>query len=170
MVTRVPTHGEGIFRHSPEGRYLHLWREVILTYRQFMRQVASRTDYTGSQFEVLRQLAIVDGRSTVSALARELAIDPAAVTRLVAELTRLGLVERQSDACDRRRRPVVLTEKGRCRMASLHATLHGLESALTEDIGQESIETAMKVLRAMRAAAGSASYDGLRGCGEPQVR
>ena len=47
------------------------------------------TGYTGAQFEVLRELAVADGRSTVSALARALALDPAAVTRLVADLTTL---------------------------------------------------------------------------------
>jgi len=148
---------EGVFAHAPNAHYLHLWREVILTYRQLMRQVARRTDYTGAQFEVLRQLAVADGRSTVSALARELAVDPAAVTRLVAELTGLGLVQRESDARDGRRRPVVFTDEGRRRMADLHASLHERESALTEQIDPPAIETAIGVLQAMRAAVDSVS-------------
>jgi len=147
--------GEEVFEHAPDASYLHLWREVILTYRQFMRQIALRTDYTGAQFEMLRQLAIADGRSTVSAMARELAVDPAAVTRLVADLTRLGLVERESDARDRRRRPVVLTDEGRRRMADLHGVLHERESVLTEGIDTQAIETAMSVLQAMRTAVDS---------------
>jgi DNA-binding MarR family transcriptional regulator len=147
-----PQPEEGVFEHAPRASYLHLWREVILTYRQFMRRVSSDTDYTGAQFEVLRELAVASGRSTVSALARGLAVDPAAVTRLVAELTRLGLVERESDARDGRRRPVVLTDEGRRRMADLHALLHERESALTEGIDAPAIETAMRVLQTMRAA------------------
>ena len=147
--------GDGVFEHTPDASYLHLWREVILTYRQLMRGVAAHTDYTGVQFEVLRQLAVADGRSTVSALARELAVDPAAVTRLVAGLTRLGLVERESDARDGRRRPVVLTDEGRRRMADLHALLHERESALTEGLDAREIETAMRVLQGMRAAVDS---------------
>jgi DNA-binding MarR family transcriptional regulator len=151
--TRPPD--EGVFAHATGASYLHLWREVILTYRQFVRRLASLTGYTGAQFEVLRQIAVSDGRSTVSELARELAVDPAAVTRLVAELTRLGLVERESDAADGRRRPVVLTDEGRRRMAELHAVLHEHEARLTAGLDPEEIETATKVLRAVRAAVDS---------------
>jgi DNA-binding MarR family transcriptional regulator len=150
-----PQAGGEVFEHAPDASYLHLWREVILTYRQFMRRVAAHTDYSGAQFEVLRQLAVADGRSTVSALARELAVDPAAVTRLVAGLTSLGLVGRESDASDRRRRPVVLTDEGRRSMGGLHAFLHERETTLTEGIDAQAIETSMRVLQAMRAAVDS---------------
>ena len=144
-----------VFTHAPGAGYLHLWREVILTYRQFMRAVAATTGYTGAQFEVLRELAVADGRSTVSALARDLALDPAAVTRLVADLTRLGLVERESDERDGRRRPVVLTDEGRRHMNALHASLHERESALTTAMDAQDVETAGRVLQAMRAAVDS---------------
>ena len=144
-----------MFAHAQGASHLHLWREVILTYRQFMRRLASDTDYTGAQFEVLRQLAVTDGRSTTSEIARELAVDPAAITRLVAQLTALGLVERETDARDGRRRPVVLTDKGRLRMADLHASLHERESALTSVVDPQDIETATRVLQAMRAAVDS---------------
>jgi DNA-binding MarR family transcriptional regulator len=144
--------GDTVFAHEDGGSYLHLWREVILTYRQFMRQVAARTEFTGGQFEVLRQLAVSDGRSTVSELARELAVDPAAITRLVAQLTALGLTERESDARDARRRPVVLTDEGRRHMNALHAALHEREAALTTAIDATDVATAMRVLQDMRAA------------------
>jgi len=143
---------EEVFGHAPGASYLHLWREVILTYRQAVRRVATHTGYTSAQFEVLRQLAVADGRSTVSALARELAVDPAAITRVVAELGRLGLVEREKDARDGRRRPVVLTDEGRRRMGELHTALHQREWALAQGIDVGEIETATRVLRAMRAA------------------
>ncbi len=160
MDERLPESGEEVFGHAPDVSYLHLWREVILTYRQLMRRVAADTDYTGGQFEVLRQLAVGEGRSTVSALARELAVDPAAVTRLVAQLTELGLVERQTDARDGRRRPVVLTEIGRRRLSDLHTRLHEGESALTAGMDARSIETAMRVLRTMRNAVDSMPHRG----------
>ena len=120
-----PQPEEEVFEHEPGASYLHLWREVILTYRQLMRQVARRTDYSGAQFEVLRELANAEGRSTVSALARELSLDPAAVTRLVTELEKLGMVQRERDPADGRRRPVVLGggppshERAACRAASV---------------------------------------------------
>lgn len=155
MDASLPTPEDGVFEHAPGASYLHLWREVILTYRQFKRRVAADTPFTGAQFEVLRQLAVSDGRSTASHLARELAGDPAEITRLVAQLTGSGLVERERDTSDGWRRPVVLTDEGRRRMADLHALLHERESALTEGIDPESIAVAMRVLQGMRAAADS---------------
>lgn len=145
-----------VFDHEGEGSYLHLWREVILSYRRLMRGVAWHTQFTGAQFEVLRQLAVDNGSSTVSALARDLALDPAAVTRVCADLVRLGVVKRESDANDGRRKPVVLTDEGRSQMADLHALLHERESALTEgELDTQAIETAIRVLRTMRAGVDS---------------
>lgn len=145
---------EAVFEHASGVDYSHLWREVILSYRKLMRQVAWHTQFTGAQFEILRQLAVDDGVSTVSALARDLALDPAAVTRICADLVSLGVVERQSDANDGRKRPVALTEEGRRQMAFLHSQLHERESALAgEGLDTQAIETTIRVLRAMRAGA-----------------
>jgi DNA-binding MarR family transcriptional regulator len=155
MSTQPPHTDESVFEHAPDASYLHVWREVILTYRQFMRRIASETDFTGAQFEILRQLAVSGGRSTVSALARDLAVDPAAVTRLVAQLTAVGLVEREDDARDGRRRPVMLTDEGRRRMAALHASLHERETALTTAIDARDVATAIRVLQGMRDAVDS---------------
>jgi DNA-binding MarR family transcriptional regulator len=154
MHAGSPPAGE-VFAHSAGANYVHVWREVILTYRRLMRSVAANTPYTGAQFEVLRQLAVADGRSTVSELARELAVDPAAVTRLVADLTRLGLVARERDARDGRRRPVILTEDGRRQMTALHDAMHACELGTTAGIDEQAVETAIGVLQALRAAVDS---------------
>jgi len=142
----------GLFEHTSGGHYLHLLREVLLTYRQLLRRLTVETGLSGAQFEVLRELALADGRSTVSALARELGVDPAAVSRLVASLEQLGLVSRVSDERDGRRRPVVLTEDGSRLMLTFHAEAHKRESALTAALDPQSIETTMQVLHALRDA------------------
>lgn len=144
----------GLFEHAPGGRYLHLLRELLLTYRQLLRQLAVETGLSGTQFELLRALALVGGSSTGSALARELGVDPAAVSRLIAEVEDLGLVSRARDDRDGRRRLVALTEDGRRRMVALHAELHRRESALAGVIDPQSLETAVRVLRALRDAVG----------------
>ena len=154
-MDHVPDHenepyDEGLFQHAPGTHYLHLLREMLLTYRELLRQLALETGLSGAQFEVLRELALADGRSTVSALARELGVDPAAISRLIAGLKELGFVARESDERDGRRRPVVLTEDGRRRMVALHAGLHEHESALDEALDPQSIETTMRVLRTLR--------------------
>jgi DNA-binding MarR family transcriptional regulator len=142
---------QGLFRHDTGAQYLHLFREVMLSYRAFMRQMAAKTGVSGAQFELLRQLALADGRSTTSELARELDVDPAAVTRLVAGLHELGLVEREDDARDRRRRPVLLTPSGRDFMVKLHAELHARESALGAKLDPAEVANAAEVLRTIRS-------------------
>lgn len=141
----------GLFEHDPRGSYLHLFREVMLTYRLLMREVTAEFGLSGAQLEVLRLLALAGGRSTTSALARELAVDPAAVTRLVAGLERLELVSREDDERDGRRRPVLLTPAGRDLMLDFHARVHARESLLAEEIDQESVDAAMRVLHAIRS-------------------
>jgi DNA-binding MarR family transcriptional regulator len=143
---------EGLFEHQPGGQYLHLMREVLLTYRLLLRRLSEETGISGAQFELLRQLALAGGRTTTSALARELGVDPAAVTRLVAGLDKAGLVTREQDERDGRRRPVVLTPAGRDFMVTLHAQLHARESALEARLDETSVATAMEVLRTIRSA------------------
>ena len=153
------TYDAGLFEHAERasgGRYLHLLREVLLTYRELLRQLTAETGLSGAQFEALRELALADGRSTVSALARELDVDPAAVSRLVAGLEQLGLVSRVSDDRDGRRRPVVLTKDGNRLMVTFHTEAHRRESALTAALDPQSIETTMQVLHALRDALGAA--------------
>jgi DNA-binding MarR family transcriptional regulator len=145
-------HDQGLFEHTSGGHYLHLLREVLLAYRQLLRQLTVETGLSGAQFEVLRELALADGHSTVSALARELGVDPAAVSRLVASLEQLGLVARVSDDRDGRRRPVVLTEDGSRLMVHFHAEAHERESALTTTLDPQSLETTMRVLHTLRDA------------------
>lgn len=141
----------GLFQHDAGAQYFHLFREVLLSYRAFVRQMSARLGVSGAQFELLRALALADGRCTTSELARELEVDPAAVTRLVAVLHERGLVEREDDARDRRRRPVVLTSSGRDFMVRLHAELHARESALGASLDPADVETAAEVLRTIRS-------------------
>ena len=149
----------GLFKHAEGTTYLHLMRELLLTYRQLMKRLAEKTGLSGAQFEVLRELALADGRSTVSALARALGVDAAAISRLVAGLQELGFVSRTSDDRDGRRQPVVLTDDGRRRMVALHDALHGHESAVTGTVDSESLETTMRVLRGLRDTLGAAGRD-----------
>jgi DNA-binding MarR family transcriptional regulator len=143
-------HDQGLFEHQAGGHSLHLMREVLLTYRLFLRRISDSTGVSGAQFELLRQMALAGGRTTTSALARELGVDPAAVTRLVAGLEKLGLVTREDDERDGRRRPVVLTPSGREFMVRLHAELHEREAALVAHLDESSVQTTMQVLHTVR--------------------
>jgi|WetSurMetagenome_2_1015567.scaffolds.fasta_scaffold1177773_1 DNA-binding MarR family transcriptional regulator len=147
----------GLFEHSPGTSYLHLLREVLLTYRQLLKRLTMETGLSGAQFEVMRELALADGRSAVSALARELGVDPAAVSRIITGLQQLGYVSRESDERDKRRQPVVLTEEGRRLMVAFHQEAHEREATLTAALDEQSVEAAMHVLRTLRDALDAAS-------------
>ena len=152
LTRKDDAYDRGLFEHTSGAPYLHLLREVLLTYRELLRRLTVETGLSGAQFEVLRELAVADGRSTVSALSRELGVDPAAVSRLVAGLEQLDLVSRVSDDRDGRRRPVVLTADGSRLMVAFHTEAHKRESALTAALDPQSIETTMQVLHALRDA------------------
>ena len=145
------TYDEGLLEHEPGGQYLHLMREVLLTFRLLVRGLSEELGVSGAQLALLRQMALIGGRSTTSALARELCVDPAAVTRLVAGLERRGLLGREQDERDGRRRPVVLTPAGRRLVVDLHASLHERESALVAELDAASVETTMRVLQTIRS-------------------
>ena len=150
----------GLFEHDPGVGYLHLLREIHLLYRVFLRRMESAYGISGAQFEVLRRLARAGGRSSTSALARALGVDPAAITRIVAGLEKLELVSREDDARDRRRRPVVLTPAGRAMMLDFHRRMHAGESQLTASVDEASLQGAMRVLQAIRAAFDPDAADG----------
>jgi DNA-binding MarR family transcriptional regulator len=147
----------GLFQHSSDARYSHLLREILLTHRQLMRRLSAESGLSGAQFEVMRELALADGRSSVSALARSLDVDPAAISRLVAGLSGSGFVTRESDETDKRRQPVVLTEMGRGFMLAFHQRVHDSEAVLAGSVDAEAMETATKVLSTLREALESAS-------------
>ena len=142
----------GLLQHGPGRHYLHLLREVILTYRFMLRRLAREVGLSVAQVEVLRQIAVsAAGRSSVSTLSRELGMDPAAVTRTLADLERMGIVARETDEHDGRRRPVVFTAAGRRRALELHARLHAGEGSLFAALDDASIEVAAHVLQTVRA-------------------
>lgn len=87
---------------------------------------AHRPPLTVSQLLALR--AIADGPVAASDLARRAAVSGAAVSQLVAELERDGLVERAAASGDRRRLELALSARGR-------RVLEAARSSLAEQIG-----------------------------------
>lgn len=159
----------GLFQHAPETEYVHLLREIILTYRQLLRELTFETGLSGAQLELLRELALADGRSSVSMLARRLSVDPAAISRLVAALEKDGLVARAQDERDRSRQPVALTEEGRRLAVAFHTQAHKREAALASRLDPRSLETTIEVLRTIRGTLGRSSVSAVTGRMSPKL-
>jgi len=128
----------------------HLLREVFRTYQVLMSGFARATGMPSSRFALMRLLANAEGDVGITDLARQLGINPAAVTRQVQELEADHLVKRRADPKDGRRTYVALSTKGRKQFEEIHARTHELESSLTSVLGAEEMKRAAVVLSKLR--------------------
>lgn len=97
-------------------------RQILRATELGGRSLAKSTGLSPSQFLVLQILAD-EGALTHSAIAKEVTLSQATVTTIVERLAGWDMVTRDRDTCDRRKRTVVLTEKGRRTVASTPSPL-----------------------------------------------
>ncbi len=128
----------------------HLLREVFRTYQVLLSGFARATGMPSSRFALMRLLAKAEGDVGVTDLARQLGINPAAVTRQIQELEADRLVKRRADPKDGRRSYVALSTKGRTQFGEIHARTHELENSLTSVLGAEEMQRAAMVLSKLR--------------------
>jgi len=113
-----------------ESHHLRFIQQLGRSYRAF---IAGFEAYTGHSMARWRILVLLDARKEMSqkALARELGIDPAALTRQLKALEQAGWVERHSDPQDARLTNAALTDAGRRTvMASIERRNEYIEEAL----------------------------------------
>lgn len=130
----------------------HLLREVVRAYQALMAGFSRGTGMTTSRFLLARLLGIAgdDGVGTME-LARQLGVNPAAVTRQLNEMEREGLVRRRADRRDGRRRTVRLSAKGKEQFETIHERAHELERSLGAALGEDEMRAAAAVLSKLRA-------------------
>ena len=113
----------------------------------FSRQVGMPS----SRLALLRLLAIAHPRRIgVMALARELGVNAAAVTRQVQGLEAEQLLTRTEDPLDARRSSLTLTPKGLRVFGELHARGHELERQLRANVTDDELAVATRVLGQLR--------------------
>lgn len=91
--------------------------------------------------------------SRLTDLARRANITPQAMGELVDELQELGYVTREPDPTDRRAKLIVLTPKGRAAVEAGKQTIVGLETRITEILGEKGHETLREMLGKLLAEA-----------------
>lgn len=89
--------------------------------------------------------------SRLTDLARRADMTPQAMGELVDELEDLGYVTRQPDPTDRRAKLVVLTDRGRAAVEAGKQTIIGLESRITEILGEHGHRTLRTLLSELLA-------------------
>src|SRR5690606_31592031 len=102
----------GVETNMIESYHLRFMQQLGRSYRSF---IAAFEAHTGQSMARWRILILLDrwGETSQKLLARELGIDPAALTRQIKEMELEGAVQRRNDAKDARLINVALTEKGR---------------------------------------------------------
>lgn len=101
---------------------------------QAARELAEVGLHPGQEF-LLFALFGADGRPQVE-LANQLRVEPATMTKMLARVERVGLVERRPDPQDRRVSRVWLTAAGRRVEAPLRAAWARLESRTISDLSE----------------------------------
>ena len=131
------------------------------TYQVLMAAFSRAVGTSAARVPLLRLLAVAgeDGAGT-AALARELGVDPAGVTRAAAALVADGLAERRPHATDGRRALFVLTPQGRTWFEEFHERMHRFEAQLCAGASPDDVRTTVEVLATVRDAASGTAVRG----------
>lgn len=136
-------------QHRPDQSVGFLMRKVIASVLAQVDAQLSAYDMTYVQWLPLFKLVMKEG-NTVASLARDLAIDPGAMTRALDRLEAKGLVRRERSVQDRRVVHLVLTDEGR-KVARkvptvLAGVLNGHLRGFTEDEWQQLLQYLARML------------------------
>lgn len=139
---------------SPEGDAL---TELILTMFRVNNLTLTWGDrlvaplgLTSARWQILGAIALADRSQPVAWLARDLGANRQNVQRIVNDLAKEGLVEFQPNPHHRRAHLVVLTEKGKQTYDVAVNAYYPRANALAEGLSTEDINTAHRVLLALR--------------------
>jgi DNA-binding MarR family transcriptional regulator len=155
--------GLGELQHQAGEPYLI--QEIIRTYQVLIAGLSRRTGIASSRFALMRLLADADGDVGVMELARQLGINPAAVTRQVQELEREELVLRRADPKDGRRTGIRLSAKGQKLLDELLEFSHEFERLLSSTLSPEEMATTAAALKKLRTFVEGLRWDQKRRVG-----
>lgn len=102
---------------------------------------------------VLRTLGRLPQPADQRTLAIELALTPSRVVALVDSLAQRGLVERRTNATDRRRNDIVLTGDGRAALATLRRVASEHDAEIVAGLGHDEVGMLRALLERVRDSA-----------------
>lgn len=89
------------------------------------------------------------GPLTQKQLAEELEIETPTLVRVLDGMEKQNLIERRTEAGDRRAKRIHMTPEGESTAASVNASAADLRTSITADISSEDIATSLKVVRSL---------------------
>jgi DNA-binding MarR family transcriptional regulator len=136
----------------PGRRGLGAWRSLLQAHATLLRQLETdlvkETGLALADFDVLAQLAVAGGHLRMSDLAARALISRSGMTRRVARLVGVGLVERASADADARGVVVGLTDTGLARLietAPVHA--RGIKDLFVDHLGDKELALLEQALK-----------------------
>lgn len=136
-----------------EGDEPHLLREVMRVHQVLLNVFSRQVGMPASRLALMRLIAACHSEDIgIMEIARRLAVNAAAVTRLVKEMESEGLVDRIADARDGRRSYVRLSSEGLRVFEQIHERAHEFERELGSLVSSEDMGTAVRVLSQLREA------------------
>ena len=130
MVTAI---GEG-FR-GPDGRVGYLLRQANQAFRAAAQADLAPLGLTFPQYSVLSVADAEPGLSGAE-LARDSMLTPQTTNEIITLLAAAGLLERRSDAGDKRLRRMNVTEAGRDLLSRARPAVHAVERRMTASLGE----------------------------------
>lgn len=112
-------------QYRPDQSVGYLMRQVLSSVLARADEQLAAYDLTHAQWLPLYKLVMKEG-DTVAGLARDLAVDPGAMTRSLDRLEAKGLVRRERSTADRRVVHLMLTDEGRQVARKVPAVLAGV--------------------------------------------
>ncbi len=129
--------------------------KLLLKTGDSLRNLHARTYATGpaprATWTQMRVMGCVlfspEGRTRVKDISRELGLTPGAISQVVEDLVRAGLIERAVDERDRRMVNISLSPRGVQLRAGLDVEFAALTARLLRGVPEEKIQTCREVLQ-----------------------
>lgn len=128
---------------------------------QATRVLARETGLTPRQWWIIADMMAEQPR-TATELAQLSDTDKGLLSRNLKALREMGLVEMSRDESDNRQQIISLTDAGRRKHDETLPLMRARNAWLTQDVTDEELDVAMRVLAKVEKAAESASFPGIK--------
>lgn len=130
---------------SPRARFGLEFSLLARRWRRTLDAGLAGVGLTDATWAPLVRLQVSGDGISQKALAGLLGLDASSLVRLIDILVARGLVERRTDAADRRNRLIYLTDAGRAALADIRRVLAEREAEMLVDVGDDELAMMLDV-------------------------
>lgn len=135
-----------IFDENPEKIFIyHYVEELISSYGSYYESFSKEEDMTLKEWSVLLRIRFT-GTSTQHDLVKLFKVSGAYVAKLLRKFEEKDYIARKENPENRRKKIVMLTEKGIEKTDELIEIIEKWESEITSDISEDELKTLKKIL------------------------